>query len=100
MGKWGDCLKNNALKLSIHSRSRHFRSLELISEVMRSFPSLQAHFRGCVTPVDLPFEMLDSDWLSLDPALPFEMLNSDWLSPDPAPPYIREPQAHQSSVVL
>ena len=51
MGKWGDCLKNNALKLSIHSRSRHFRSLELISEVPRSFPSLQAHFRGCVTPV-------------------------------------------------
>ena len=51
MGKWGDCLKNNALKLSIHSRSRHFRSLELISEVPRSFPSLQAHFRGCLTPI-------------------------------------------------
>ena len=51
MGKWGDCLKNNTLKLSIHSRSRHFRSLELISEVPRSFPSLQAHFRGCLTPM-------------------------------------------------
>ena len=51
MGKWGDCLKNNALKLSIHSRSRHFWSLELISEVPRSFPGLQVHFRGCLTPM-------------------------------------------------
>ena len=32
--------------------------------------------------------------------LPFEMLDSDWLHPDPALPFIRELQAHQSSVVL
>ena len=134
MGKWGDCLKNNALKLSIHSRSRHFRSLELISEVPRSFPSLQAHFRGCLTPigkisaqwnvleqipcwawgknsflalkwkflaglgVEIPSRTITTVGLHQTPT--FEMLDSDWLHPDPALPFIRELQAHQSSVVL